>query len=114
MSMILRGAFGGKLRLWWHLHERENIRALQLAALVALYLLASHFDHQDQLAVERTARKAAEHQLWQRGAFSELAPVTFLFTASTPEELQRRHDEVYDALGAVRYVSKYGNGAAKK
>lgn len=105
--MILRSAFGGSLRCWWLRYRYENIRALQIAALVALYLTASHFDNADRLAEEQRARQAAEYELWQERAFTHFEPVTFLFTARTPEELAARQDAVYNALGANIYRRKF-------
>ena len=103
MTRRIRALNGGRARIWWVHHGREAVRAAQLVAIMAAWLLVSHFDYQDQLDMERSARTEAEVQAEAATGFRRKLPrVTFVLDARTPEELQLRLAEIAGQLDGER------------
>lgn len=102
MTKSLRGAFSGRLRVALITHRRDFIGALSLVALVGCYLLVSHWDNDDRLREERSARKHAEAALQDATAYASVPKVTFIIQAGTPRELSLRLAEISGHLDAAR------------
>lgn len=90
MTRRLRSLNGGRARIWWVHHGREAIRAIQLVAIVGLFLAASHFDYTDAIEAEKAAREDVAEQLRQERIARRLERITFVIEASTPAEAQAK------------------------
>ena len=110
MTRRIRALSGGRARVWWVHRGQDVIRAAQLAVVVALWLLVSHYDYQDALDAERGAyeaiaqeRDALARQVEEMGAFSQQFPrVVFVVEARDRNELNIRLAEIAGDLDAAR------------
>ena len=103
MAKTIRALNGGRLRVWWVCNRQDAIRSVQLAAILGLWMLASHFDYRDQLDMAHSAREAAEARADEASGFERKLPrVTFVLDARTPEELKLRLAEIAGGLDGER------------
>lgn len=99
-----------RLRLWW-ITNREQVRVCALfATLVALYLVASTMEYQDQLDQERARRERAERlaadvaaTLAEERALRGIPNPAILMDATNAREFGLRLAELSGSLDAHRY-----------
>lgn len=99
----LRSVNAGRLRIWWLTHRQDAVRAAQLVTLVALFLLASSMDYQDQLDAERAAAEAATAKLEAHRQAHGLPRVTFVIDVPDIPAAKMRLAEIEGAVMAERY-----------
>ena len=107
MTRAIRGFNKGRARVWWVHHGRDAMAAASLMAIVAIFLLVSHWDHQDALAAERAARAKLEAQFPTEQYGPPLPPTVFILEARDGAELDMRVAEIIgdlDPAGAA-YVA---------
>lgn len=99
----LRCLASGRARIWWVTHRQDAIRATQLVAIVALYLLASTMDYQDQLDAERLAKEEAQLRLVEERALHGIPNPAIVLDARTAERFGLRLAEIAGGLDSERY-----------
>ena len=102
MTRAIRAFNKGRARIWWVHHGREATRAAQLTTLVALFIAASAFDYEDQLAMERSAREDAERQLADERALRGIPNPAIVIDARNAERFGIRLAEIAGGLDAER------------
>ncbi len=108
MIARLKRVNGGRARVWWVHHHRDAIRAMQLTAIVGLFLFASTMDYQDQLDAERAARAQIAEDLRQEKVSRQFPRTTFVIEARTPAEAYAKLSEITGDLETQRYLTRYG------
>lgn len=94
----LKALNSGRLRVWYVTHREDAKASALLAIIVGLFLLVSHFDHQDALEQERIARRIAEERAAAAEGFApELPRVAFVLDARTRQDLYDRLREIAGA-----------------
>lgn len=93
----------GRFRIWWVTHRHDAIRASQLVAIVALYLVASTMDYQDQLDAERLAKEEAQLRLVEERALHGIPNPDIVLDARTAERYGLRLAEIAGGLDSERY-----------
>lgn len=103
MTRALHRLTAGRLRIWWLTNRKDAVRAAQLVTLVALFLLASSMDYQDQLNAESAAHASVREELAQERAGRSLPPTVYMIEARTPAEARTKLAEIEGAAMAERY-----------
>lgn len=104
MTRRIRGINGGRARVWWVCNRQDVRNHALFAAVVGLWLLASHFDHQDALNAERAARESAEARAVQVDEWfgPPAPPVVILLEARNRGELDNKLIEIAGYLDVQR------------
>lgn len=108
MTRRIRSLNKGRLTVWWVTHRQDAIRAMQLVAIVGLYMLASHMDYQDAINAERSARIRAEERLAGMQPIADHPSVAFVIDARTKQDAINRFAEIEGALMKERYIMQRG------
>lgn len=103
MTRALRAFNKGRLRIWLIHHGQEAKNAAYLVAIVSAFLTVSHFDYQDAIAAEKSARETVAEELRQERLARTLPRTTFVIEAATPAEAQRKLAIVAGDADADRY-----------
>lgn len=103
MTRAIRAFNKGRLRIWLIHHGQEAKNAAYLVAIIAIFLTVSHYDYQDAIAAEKSARAGVEESLRQEKVARTLPRTTFVIEAATPAEAQRKLAIVAGDADADRY-----------
>lgn len=103
MTRALRGFNKGRLRIWLIHHGQEAKNAAYLVAIVAAYLSVSHFDYQDAIAAEKSARETVAEELRQERLARTLPRTTFVIEAATASDAQSKLAQIAGDADVMRY-----------
>lgn len=103
MMTRLHALNAGRARIWWVTHRNDAIRASQLVAIVALYLVASTMDYRDQLEAERMAKEEAQLRLVEERMLHGVPNPAIVLDARTAERFGLRLAEIAGGLDTERY-----------